>query len=288
MVPDHLTVFEPDHKDSLLKLSSVMLTFAILRGQMEPVLLQNLSPHPLSGALPSNGGPVSPLHAPHGDFSSIYGSCSIGTFEIVRDMHMITQTFLARWNHSGDMQSTPSVPMTTNDAQLQQIYSRLLQCPSIEDDLTADWIYESCRLAALIYCRSIIHSATFADSGNIMHARNSGHSHEPTTLLAALHDSLGRTDTRACWGNNLRGIFLWVCLIGGAASWSSARFVPGIEGEETSPASPWARKCFALYAVRAAVSVSFEHSDATVQALRTMLQVRYWMTTSIRPPSVSQ
>ncbi|CAO2650122.1 Nn.00g014140.m01.CDS01 [Neocucurbitaria sp. VM-36] len=269
-------------------ISLVMLTFAILRGQVEPELLQNLSLSRLSAALPRDDGPISPLQGPHGDISRIYNSCSVGTFEIVRDMYLITQTFLARWNHLGNTQPTSGACVATCDAQSQQTYSRLLQCPSTEDDLAPDWIYESCRLAALIYCRSIVHCATLSESGHIPHARSSGHNQEPTTLLSALHDSLGRTDTRACWGNDMRGVFLWVCLVGGAASWSSARFAFGIEGEASPPTSTWARKCFALYAVRASVSVPFEHSGDTVQALRTMLQVRYWLMMSIGSETVSQ
>lgn len=257
---------------------SVMLSFTILRGQSEPDFI------PLSTALPASQGPVSPLFAPHGDLSQIYGRCSVGTFEIIRDMHALTFSFLGEYSFGSRMQ----LGVTSHSAQAQQIYSRLLRFPSTEDDLTPDWVYESCRLAALIYCRSIVHGATLAESASVMHARSSGLSLEPTTLLTALHDALARTDTRGCWGNELRGMFLWVCLVGGAASWRPTTFVTTIEGDAVPPASAWARKCFALYAVRASVAVPFEHAGAVTQALRTMLQVRNYVGLHIASQAIVQ
>ncbi|KAF1937620.1 hypothetical protein EJ02DRAFT_469556 [Clathrospora elynae] len=250
----------------------VMLTFAISRGQDESL---ELTPRRSSPVLPDDGIPISPLSAPIEDMSRLYGHCSTRTMELTGDMQRCTSIFLARWSHTGTAESTLSGQLATCDAQLQQTYIRLLSLPSTEDDLSPNWIYESCRLAALIYCRSIIHGAAFADSAATMHARNAGPNTESSTLLAALYEALNKTDTQGCWGTPLRGIFLWVCLVGSAASWSSAR--PSNDDEETSQASAWMRKCFALYAVRAAVSVPFELADATIHALRTMLQVRRGM-----------
>ncbi|KAF1848922.1 uncharacterized protein K460DRAFT_404184 [Cucurbitaria berberidis CBS 394.84] len=266
----------------------VMLTFAILRGQAEPLVLEDYMPRQSSPTLSSNVCPVSPLYAPHGDISRIYGACSIGTLEIVRDMQACTALFLAHWSHAGDTPPASDPHLATCDAQLQQIYANLLRRPSSENEPTPDWMYESCRLAALIYCRSIVHGVTLAESANIMHARSRDPNPESTTQISALHEALARTDTRGCWGNDMRGVFLWVCLVGGAASWSAARFASGVEGEETSPASAWARKCFALYAIRASVLVSFEQADDTIQALRTMLQIRYCILINIGSQTVSQ
>lgn len=240
-------------------------------------MLQHYIPRRLSESLPSDVSTISPLYAPHGDMLNIYGSCSIGAFEIISDMYALSQTFLARCSYGGNIHPAPNAAVAAYDAQLQQIYSRLRLRPSTEADLTPDWVYESCRLAALIYCRSIVRGVSLAESANLMHPRGSGPEADSTTLLLALHEALMRTDTRGCWGSTMRGVFLWVCLVGGAASWPSARFSAGIDGEDTSPSSTWARKCFALYAVRASVSVPFEYADSMIQALRTMLQVRHWI-----------
>ncbi len=239
-----------------------MLCFANLRGQPEPALLQStspsrLSPPPFSG----DSSPVSPLFVPYNNMSQIFRSCSPATFDILRDMHVVTQTFLARWKYASDRQPTSHGQVAICDAQLQQIYSQLLAQPPTEPGHSADWIYESCRLAALIYCGSIVQGTTLADS---------------TTLVLALHEAFMKTDTRACWGSDLNGVFQWVCLVGGAASWSPS-------ANEVLPALAWAKKCFGLNAIRACLSVGFDQADTTIQALRTMLKVRHWMALNARP-----
>ncbi|KAI0587724.1 hypothetical protein Alg215_01306 [Pyrenophora tritici-repentis] len=239
----------------------VMLTFAISRGRPESA---ELTPRPSAEAWSDTASPISPLSTPLENVPRLYRGCSAGTSEIVNNMQRCTHTFLARWNQVDGTQRRPG----SYELQLHHIYSRLLSLPSTNADLARDWIYESCRLAALIYCRSIIHGTSFADSANTMYASTSGS--RPDTLLSALHDALGRTDVQNCWGFDLSGVFLWVTLIGAAASWSLE--VPW--SEATLQSLPWMRKCFALYAVRAAVSVPFEHADTTIFALRTMLQVR--------------
>ena len=247
-----------------------MLCLANLRGQAEPTLLQNTSPRQFSAlALAEDSSPLSPLCVPpYDDISRLFRSCSLRTFEIITDMHQATQTFLARWKYASDRQPSSHAQVASCDAQLQQMYSRLLARPPTELDHTPDWIYESCRLAALMYCGSIVQGTNLANSA---------------TLVLSLHEALMKTDTRGCWGDDLRGVFLWICLIGGAASWSLVQFAAGIDRNEVPAASAWAKKCFALYAVRACVSVPFEHADTSIQALRTMLKVRHWMGLNARP-----
>ncbi|CAA9962576.1 hypothetical protein P3342_002263 [Pyrenophora teres f. teres] len=239
----------------------VMLTFAISRGRPESA---ELTPRPSAEAWSDTASPMSPLSTPLENISRLYRGCSAGTSEIMNNMQKCTHIFLARWNQVGGTQRGPG----NCELQLQNIYSRLLSLPSTNADLARDWIYESCRLAALIYCRSLVHGTSFADSANTVYTGAPGPRSD--TLLSALHDAIGKTDVQNCWGLDLSGVFLWVTLIGAAASWSLE--VPW--SETTLQSLPWMRKCFALYAVRAAVSVPFEHAGTTILALRTMLQVR--------------
>jgi hypothetical protein len=248
-----------------------MLTFALCRRKPESF---ELTPRRSLQATSDDGSPISPLSAPHEDMTRLAGVCSKGTSDIIRDMQRCTSIFLARSNLVGAAPIISSGKLAAYDAQLQAIYGRILSLPSSEDDVVLDWTYESCRFAALIYCRSIIHGATFADSANIMPARFS--SLGGTTLLSSLHDALARTDTQNCWGRDLFGVFLWVTLIGSAASWDTPSSPYGGLNEKKSHSLAWMRKCFTLYAVRAAVSVPFEHADATIHGLRTMLDIRQW------------
>jgi hypothetical protein len=251
-----------------------MLTFALCRRKPESM---ELTPRRSLQITFNHGSPLSPLSAPHENPTRLTGVYSEGTSEIIRDMQSCTSMFLARSNHMGDAPIISSGQLAACDAQLQAIYSRILSLPSSEDDVVPDWTYESCRIAALIYCRSIIHGATFADSANTMPARISSSSPGGATLLSSLHDALARTDTQNCWGHDLSGVFLWVTLIGSAASWDSPSSPYTSQGKEKLHSLAWMRKCFTLYAVRAAVSVPFEHADATIHALRTMLGIRHWL-----------
>jgi hypothetical protein len=250
-----------------------MLTFALCRRQPESV---ELTPRRLYHTPPDRGSPFSPLSAPLENTTRSSGVCSTRTSDIIRDMQRCTSIFLARWNLFKDEPIISSGQSAGYDAQLQAIYSRILSLPPIEDDLVPDWTYESCRIAALIYCRSIIQGATVADSANIMAARLPVSSSGGATLLSSLHEALGRTDTQSCWGRDLSGVFLWVTLIGSAASWNTPHSQSGGQDEERAQSLAWMRKCFTLYAVRAAVSVPFEHADSTIHALRTMLKIQRW------------
>jgi hypothetical protein len=254
-----------------------MLTFAICRGQDESV---ELTPRLSSEACVNNDHPISPLLASEEHMPELYRTFSTTTTDIIRKAQRCTHIFLARWLPKQDSRMISSSQSASCDAELQNIYSDLLLLPSAEYDHAPDWIYESCRIAALIYCRSIVHGATLADSANIMHASISGSSTESVTLLSALHSALGKTAVQNCWGFDLSGAFLWVALVGAAASWSA----PHPYSEEALQASAWMRKCFALYAVRAAVSVPIECADATIHALRTMLQVRRHIVVKMGPP----
>ncbi|KAF2871522.1 hypothetical protein BDV95DRAFT_628708 [Massariosphaeria phaeospora] len=250
----------------------VMLTFTVLRGHTEPAMLHGYIPSPRHSPLLEESRPMSPLYAPHGDLSSLYGRCSDNSYEIICDMQDLTRTFMARWNYASDIFSHTSTPeLASYDAHMQQIYTRLLLRPSTEHEITPDWIYESCRLASLIYCRSIVQGVPLSDSANVLHARNSAADLSGITVLSALHNALDHTDRSSHWGD-INGVFLWICLVGGAASWPSMQSLYGEVDEHQSAA--WARKCFALYAVKASLVHTFEHAGAVVDAQRTMLQVQ--------------
>lgn len=227
------------------------------------MLLQGFNPDPLNRGI-KLPRPISPLYAPDGQLSRLYGSCSVATFEIIRDMFDLTQSFLNRWSY-------PASEDPMADSHLEQIYTRLLYRPSTEDRVAPDWIYESCRIAALIYCRSIVQGMPLAQSANVVYAQSSG-SREGTTVIAALHHAIEKTDRSSYWGP-LCGVLLWVNYVGGAASWPSYQPMYGeVTNDHTS--MPWIRKCFALSSVKTSLSINFDHCDAIVEHQRTMLQVQ--------------
>lgn len=72
----------------------------------------------------------------------------------------------------------------------------------------------------------------------------------------------------------MRGVLLWVCLIGGLAAWeSSANPETGL----VEPSMAWARKFFSLWAIRAVVGVDFDNVEVVMEALKTGLEVRHFL-----------
>ncbi|KAF2683085.1 hypothetical protein K458DRAFT_50432 [Lentithecium fluviatile CBS 122367] len=252
----------------------VILSFTILRGQSEPAMLHGFVPSRRSSGLSIYPRPISPLYAPHGDLSPLHGTCSDGAYQIISDMHDLTHTFVARWNYTGEFLPTSSdSQLASYDGHMQQIYTRILVSRSTEDSVAPDWIYECCRLAALIYCRSIVQGVPLSESANVLHARSSSVDASDTNLISALHNALEHTDRREYWGD-MCGVLLWVCLVGGAASWPSSYYLYEATPDVQASAA-WNRKCFALFAVSSSLSYGFEHASATVEAQRMMLHVQH-------------
>ena len=254
-------------------MTRVILNFSILRGLTEPPMLHGFVP----SRRPSNpvhyAPPISPLFAPRGDVSPLSRKCSEATYQIISEMHDLTRTFVARWNYTEDMYSrTSESQLASYDAHMQQIYTRLLMRHSTEDHGTPDWVYECCRLAALIYCRSIVQGVPFSDSTNVLYGRSSGTDTSHMTLISALRSALEHTERRDFWGD-LRGVLFWVTLVGGAASWSSSGLSYGA-GQGMEALAAWEKKCFALWTVSSSLAHGFEHAGATVHAQRMMLQVQ--------------
>jgi hypothetical protein len=243
-----------------------MLSFTILRGTPEPPMLHDATRPVDNTNHPSLADLLAPEHSPHIDLS-LSGVCSTPTLEILADIHHLSQIYLARWTYVVDVSPASDAQVAAIDSQIEQIYARFLSRPPTEEDIMPDWIYETCRLTSLIVCRSVAHGMSLADAASALYTRGTGPHQTSTTLLSALHAAMMQTDKHSCWGE-MRSVFLWVCLVGGAASWPSSR-------TEISPAQAWVRKCFSLYALKAAVSVPFSKAETVIQGLRWFLQIRH-------------
>ena len=232
------------------------MTLAMLKRLPGPPisLPPRLTPH----STQESSSYISPLYSPHGNLDHIRASCSAQTFEILNDMYALTQAFL----HRND-----SIDTMTSSHYCRQIYERLLHPSSAQNSSTPDWIHRSVRLAALIYTDAILHRTTFAVFTKRAYEDTTTSN---TTLLCTLLHSMEHTDTNNCWGN-MRGVFLWVCLMGGAASWATGE---AQDLQQASPSTTWARKCFSLWAIKAVVSTGFEHAEGMLEALRTGLRVK--------------
>lgn len=254
------------------------MALAALRGAPEPPVVQAYTAQILSDTVNESNGPISPLYAPGGDLSPLYGHCSPATIELLSDMQDLTQIYLARFRHAGRATPGSISQVLVYDEQLKQILGRLQTRPSTEDDILPDWKYESCRLVALIYASSIVQGISFTDAANAAYLppASADPTFPRTTMLGALHAAVLRSDTYNNWGN-MHGVFLWVCIVGGGAIWPCTRNIPLEQQIMVSPEQIWMRKCFALFTMKAVLSVSWDQAPATIFALRTMLQVRQLM-----------
>ncbi|KAH7093742.1 hypothetical protein FB567DRAFT_179896 [Paraphoma chrysanthemicola] len=249
-----------------------MLSFAVLRGTPEPPMLQSYTRRSSTFGPAEPIGLVSPLCNLEHDQPGLEDSCSEETREIIQDIRTITQLYLARCACIGDSDVTARSQVVSLDAKIQGIYARVYRRQLADKD----WIYQSCQLAALIYCRSIVHSTSLAESARIMHVRGADSTIPDTSLLSSLHNAVLNSGPRGCWGY-MRGMFLFVCLTGGAAASPPSR-ISTIEHDAADiSAQTWMRKSFALHAIRAALAVPFEQAGTTIEALRLMLHVRHWL-----------
>lgn len=146
-----------------------------------------------------------------------------------------------------------------------KIHTRLLALPSAEDSgspLEGDDMYETIRLTALIYSTAIAHHIPLHSAvATVDYVSQSTHN-KPSILLRLLA-YLVKTDMSDLWGD-MAGVFLWVSLVGGAASWQTP---------EQDLQYVWARRCLNFCVVRASVLLGFEHSVAVLTAQRQLLKV---------------
>ena len=94
-------------------------------------------------------------------------------------MHSLTRTFILRWSYVHTTGGADAMAASSYDSLMEHTYARLLlRPPALDDKGRGDEeakarasVYEACRLAALIYTRSIVQGAALADSGDVVHAR---------------------------------------------------------------------------------------------------------------------
>lgn len=142
-------------------------------------------------------------------------------------------------------------------------------------DLNTRYIYETLRLAALLYVHALYARTPFSIASIRLTsgAATSATGAWPAGLSAsqALHlqirNALLRTDCTSCWGP-LAGVLFWVALVSGAGANPGPLSQEDREGEEED-----ARKFLAAIAVRCSIVLSFEHGEAVLEGLRRLVGI---------------
>lgn len=260
---------------------------------------------PFREGLPMSLGPIddqtalpeSPLYCPRQTYFTIPKDprCSQPTLEILTDMKELTQIFVTRntaLNIIQDIDATDVTRLSSPDddyeATLNDTRTRVLLLPSAHlpgTPVSGDWVYEACRIAALIYTNAIVLGVPFSVAAdpncvNFFETsmpftgwESSEQFHKPN-LTEALHETLQRADTSNVW-KNMSGVLYWVSAVGAAA----AR-IPSIldMAQASRPGSRdysvWVRRCLVMTATRTMIVGIFEHPTAIITAQRTLLKVQ--------------
>ncbi|KAH7073642.1 hypothetical protein BKA63DRAFT_491628 [Paraphoma chrysanthemicola] len=241
--------------------------------------------------------PESPLFSPRSDFHTVANdaSCSAHTLGILYDMRQLTDVFIAHNAGLGSVYDVEvdgpgrlSPPKVDFEARVSVIHQRLLSLPSAYQSGHAasnDWIYETCRIVALIYTTAIIMRVPFSVAADLSHHHdipidagpptNSNIAYLPTTRpTEALYEALGRTDVANLW-NNMSGVLYWVCVVGAAAARSPATIDMTAKTRLHDDAhAVWIRRCLIMLSTRTMIVLVFQHPQPVLTAQKRLLKVQ--------------
>lgn len=181
-----------------------------------------------------------------------------------------------------------SFPLDDYKVRVNEIRSRLVSQPSAHTPgllISKDWIYETCRIAALIYTNAIAMGVPFsmaADPNSIesveaptpFAGRNRNAPSHTTHLTEALYETLQRTDINNVW-KDMPGVLYWVSAVGAAAARiPSTMNMAQQDKPEYKAYSVWVRRCLIMTATRTMIVLVFEHPTAIISAQKTLLKVQ--------------
>jgi len=195
----------------------------------------------------------SPLYAPHREhFYHIFRSkhTTPGLYELCCDMRELTDLTL----RSVSDPCYDELFTITKAKELLERVQRLTPVPA--NAPTTDQIYESCRLASLIYSTAIVKRISFS-------AASTMYPDQPQPLILLLEQALRRSDASSCW-DQLAGVMLWVACVGAAAARGMKE-----------------RRWLVTVAMRCSVLMAFEHGQAVLGGMRRLIGVMELWTGSL-------
>lgn len=224
--------------------------------------------------------PESPLFCPGDDFATLNTDHQISaqTLELLSDMRHLTKMYIARQDYT--------------DVAYEREVTRIRRAiashppPSSRSPLsTTDWIFETCRIAAMIYTAAIILRLPFSlAAGHVLNAEvfrdasfgttDSPEKYSGKHLSERLFSALRQTDVVSMWGN-MSGVFYWVCALGAAA----ARATVVVDTTKSNRSKEeekrlWVRRCFVMHATRAMIVLILQHPIPVLTAQQTLLKVQ--------------
>lgn len=200
-------------------------------------------------------------------------------------MTELTDMFIA--HNAGVVSPNDFATLTTDyDSKALAIRDRLVSLPAAYmPDLptTNDWVYETCRIASLIYTTAIIQKVPFSAAADSIQDPAFFESHSTTMfegnavaprLTAALYEALIRTDIASIW-NNMSGVLYWVCAVGAAAARTATTVNMSQKSRYRDEAyAVWVRRCLIMTSTRTVIVLIFQHPTPLLLAQKRLLKVQ--------------
>lgn len=271
----------------------------VLRETQPHEIYKQYVPLQMSAMSPDRAVPESPLLCPRCDFYTIVRSksCTEAMYDLLCDVRDLTDIFLARdmeilgsqeqgdsdWIASGSICKLAALreahgPLkTTGDMQeaARKILTRVQQIPEFnaaEDAPSyAGWMFEACRIAALIHATAIVEHLPFSQAANLIDQQWKARSNPGEGVFRGcvhkLRDAVDNSNVSQCW-NDMVGVLFWVSLIGGAAARAEGKTDEWKEDDE------WSRKYLTSTVMRVCVLICFEHGRAMMVTLRRLSKIQ--------------
>ncbi|KAF7679592.1 hypothetical protein GT037_003340 [Alternaria burnsii] len=240
--------------------------------------------------------PESPLFCPRVDFMTVPNDerCSPSICNLLRDMRDLTDLFISK-NAANEVESDLAdvsaayLSSTGPDysTKVAGIRERLALLPSADlpgHQGTGDWVYEACRLTAMIYTASIVCrlplSIAAHPSQNLLWAAAESlrEPHDRQILLTThlselLLQALERTDLANVW-NGMAGVLYWITTVGAAAARTTV--IPTMLQRPlySKPCKPRVRQCLAMYSMRTFVLLGFKHQMPILLSQKRLFRVQ--------------
>lgn len=217
-------------------------------------------------------------------------ACSVHTYDLLCDVRDITGEFLAyserlamSFEDESDLPigrlSALSVEYDTETAKFRNKLASLPSAHLPGLPVTGDWIYEACRLTAIIYTSALLTCVPFSiaadPSHNVIWQTATISERLPNRRISdMLYEALERTNTGDMW-NNMAGVFYWVCAVGAASARTSAIINSNQRPSAHSEAySTWVRRCLTMLSSRTLAQLIFEHPLPLLATQRKLLRIQ--------------
>lgn len=166
---------------------------------------------------------------------------------LAREMVQLRQSKM--YDPAFQFHSNPGQKLRDIEGQVNEL-SAGIRAISDVTDAAGDHIFESCRIAAMIYATSIIHKVSFTDSAGCLTGRS-----EYQVSVSRLIEMLQQTNLVGCW-DNMIGTLLWITLVGGAAA-----------------KEPQEKNWLMAVATRCCLTLLVEHRYPLLESIRVMMKV---------------